>query len=309
MAIHLCETPWDKRESSHMAEPYVDIIRINQIVVIESLGPHDRKLARDMALDVNFEIAEQPIKASFELCDGVKSFQRHIAELVARTTANRALPLLHIECHGDEDEGLVFTDSSTLPWVDLWDLLRPLNIAMKNRLVVVLATCVSFSSITSVSLTCPAPCFFLIAPTKRVWPDELYSAFKEFYSLLSLGDAEKAMTTLVNRQYQEGKMLPVSAGEWFSALMTSFLNDYADKKGLRAAALDLATRAKADGLTHFDLRYWKRHIKSTLPNRLNGYFNTFFMLDKFPRDRPRFSREQEQLDRMIAKLGYPPSKR
>ncbi len=292
-----------------MAKPYVDTIRINQIVLIESLGVEDKKVARDLAADINFELGHQPIRAKFERCDGVQDFQKLIANLTARTKANTVLPLLHIECHGDEDEGLLFGDDSALSWPALWDILRPLNVSMGNRLVVVLATCSAFPSITAVPLSIPAPCYLLIAPTRRIWPDELYSAFKEFYCLLSDGEAGKAMTALTSRRYTEGDMKSVPAGEWFSILMNDYLQEHGDAKGLKASALRLATMAKADGRTDRSLGDWKRFVKNTLSQRLHQYFDVFFMLDEFPRARLRFLREQAELERVLKELGYPGAKR
>lgn len=130
----------------------IDIIRINRLVVVESLASSDQKTARDMAFDLNLDIAQTNLKAKFELCDGVEDFKRLILELTAETLRNEVLPLLHIECHGDPDGGLLFTDGRMLSWPELWDILRPLNEAMGLRLIVVLATCLSATSIVSLSL-------------------------------------------------------------------------------------------------------------------------------------------------------------
>lgn len=274
-------------------------------MLIESLRIEDKKVARDLAGDINLEVEHQPIRAKFEPCHGVHDFHKLIADLTTRTKANTVLPLLHIECHGDEDEGLLFGDDSVLSWPALWDMLRPLNVSMGNRLVVVLATCSAFPSITAVPLSIPAPCYLLIAPTKRIWPDELYSAFKEFYCLLSDGEAGKAMTALTSRRYTEGNMKSVPAGEWFSMLMNGYLQEHGDAKGLKASALRLAKMAKADGRTDRCLGDWKRFVKNTLSQRLHQYFDVFFMLDKFPTARLRFCREQTELERILEQLGYP----
>ncbi|MFN3569917.1 MAG: hypothetical protein ACK4VX_06550 [Polaromonas sp.] len=284
--------------------PYVDTIRINQIFVIESLRPDDKKSARDMVFDVNLEIASTPMRATFELCAGVQAFKELIHGLTVRTASDEVLPLLHIECHGHQDDGLVFSDSSTLSWPEMWDVLRPLNVVMGNRLVVVLATCVSFGAITLVPLSSPAACYFLIAPTEKIYPDELYSAFKEFYCRLASGDAANAMESLTIRRYQEGGMGSMAAGEWFSRLMDNYLREHGSTKGLKASALRLAMLAKDDGMANLNMRYWKSFVKNTLSQRLHQYFDVFFMLDKFPSSRVRFSKEQDKLERRLEEQGY-----
>ena len=192
-----------------------------------------------------------------------------------------------------------------LSWPEFWDILRPLNEAMGMRLVVVLATCLSATSIVAVPLSLPAPCYFLIAPTKRIWPEELYAGFKDFYSQLAVGDSAKAMNGLVSRRYKEGKMASMSAGQWFDLLMERYLQEHGTPKGLKAAALRLARMAKADNLQYFDMRWWKGFVRNTLAQRLHKYFDKFFMLDKFPGARLRFQKEQKYLECMLERLGYP----
>ena len=292
-----------------MTEKDINIIRLNRLVVVESLTPEDKKTASDMVFDLNLDIAQTNLKAKFELCRGVDDFRRLILELTAETLRNEVLPLLHVECHGDPDDGLLFNDGQMLSWLEFWNILRPLNEAMGLRLVVVLATCLSATSVVSLPLHLPAPCYFLIAPTKNTYPQELYEAFKEFYQQLALGDSASAMESLTSRSYQEGEMMPISASHWFDLLMESYLREHGTVKGLKAASLRLYLRAKAENLSHFDLRYWKNFVRSTLAERLHKYFDTFFMLDRFPGARLRFVKEQKHLETMLKEFGYPGSVR
>ena len=288
-----------------MTEKDINIIRLNRLVIVESLTSEDKKTASDMVFDLNLDIAQTNLKAKFELCQGINDFRRLILELTAETLRNEVLPLLHVECHGDPDDGLLFNDGQLLSWLEFWNVLRPLNEAMGLRLVVVLATCLSATSIVSLPLHLPAPCYFLIEPTKRIWPQELYEAFKEFYRQLALGDSAGAMESITSRNYQEGEMMSISASHWFDLLMESYLREHGTVKGLKAGALRQYLIAKANKLSHFDLRYWKSFVRGTLAERLHKYLDTFFMLDKFPSARLRFAKEQGHLETMLKELGYP----
>ena len=82
--------------------------------MVESLKSEDKKTANDLVFDLNLDIAQTDLKAKFELCRGVDDFRRLILELTAETLRNEVLPLLHDECHGHPDDGLLFTNGQML---------------------------------------------------------------------------------------------------------------------------------------------------------------------------------------------------
>ena len=68
---------------------------------------------------------------------------------------------------GNKD-GIEIDGKELVPWKDFYDLLRPINIATKNNLLVTLAACKSAWSWVSVPLSEECPVCAIIAPVEDV---------------------------------------------------------------------------------------------------------------------------------------------
>jgi hypothetical protein len=107
-------------------------------------------------------------------------------------------PIIHISCHGNS-EGLQLSNGDFISWTELSDLLRPINEALNNQLVLSMSCCEGYAGIRmAMTLDNTAdPYFCLIGtPDKPTWADTCV-AFTCLYHRINKGahisDAVDAM--------------------------------------------------------------------------------------------------------------------
>ncbi|MGJ7504376.1 hypothetical protein ACSFBF_28745 [Variovorax sp. ZT5P49] len=264
------------------------ILRITKLVVVESLRQSDieagghtgEALARDVAsaLDrAGVLIAVQVLR-----CAGAEGFREAIAFLTAEAERGEHLPVLHVECHGDEDGGLEFGDGSTLSWNELAEVIRPLNVATELGLIVAVAACFGGHAIAGIDPLKPAPCFAIIGATEGLWSNELYDGLRDFYvNVLARTTTDEATRTLLDKPLESGQFVVLTVRQWFKEVILGVLDRMASPKAREAQALRQYEQALAEGFDR-DLDFWRRHYLETLPVLLANYHREFFMTDRFP---------------------------
>jgi len=98
-------------------------------------------------------------------------------------------PILHISVHGHQD-GIELSSGELVNWVTLKGLLRPLNEALDNNLIVCLSSCNGYSGVRMAMSTEnePFPYFAIVANgEKPLWSDTAV-AYSTFYHLLAKGE-------------------------------------------------------------------------------------------------------------------------
>lgn len=169
------------------------------IFILDGLRNGDSPTADNLRHELNVTLAalgqrkpvrRYPVK-SRQIFFGILS---HIA-LVASVGY---IPLVHIECHGCEKNGLELGDSGeTVPWTELADALRQVNKAANGNLGVVMAVCHGMQATVPVSLEQPAPFLFLIGSLQEVTNGELASQLPRFYqALFEHRDISKALESV-----------------------------------------------------------------------------------------------------------------
>ena len=76
-------------------------------------------------------------------------------------------PIIHIECHGDEEEGLRLT-SGHFGWTRLLKHLGKINFLTKNNVVLFLAGCHGTNILRALEITQPSPFLVLISSDEEV---------------------------------------------------------------------------------------------------------------------------------------------
>lgn len=113
------------------------------------------------------------------------------------------LVTLHIEAHGDGENGIRLSSGEILGWKVFMDLCRRLNEELLGMLVVTTAVCYSFSIIGSFDPTKRAPFKAIMLTNKDVKVDEIergYSAFYQKYrNVLDVFKATGAIQAEVNQ--------------------------------------------------------------------------------------------------------------
>ncbi|MGC3833547.1 hypothetical protein ACPSKX_04295 [Moritella viscosa] len=78
-------------------------------------------------------------------------------------------PILHFHMHGGKELGLeIGVSNEFISWSELSEILREINILLKNDLCVVSTACHAYNLISEITITKPVPYFCLIAALDTV---------------------------------------------------------------------------------------------------------------------------------------------
>jgi hypothetical protein len=101
-----------------------------------------------------------------------------------RSMARRGCkPIIHIECHGDEQEGLRLK-SGYFGWPRLLGHLQKINFLAKNNVVLFLAGCHGTKILSALDITKPSPFFVLISSDEEVKAGFIKDVTGHFYERL-----------------------------------------------------------------------------------------------------------------------------
>lgn len=158
-----------------------ETLQINSIVWIHSLPPNEmgptNRLIGDiklLGLQGGFPVLEYAVKDRTELADVFAS--------VTAEAQKTLRPIIHIDAHGNADEGLLLSPSGECEgWLNLIEMLRTLNVATQNNLVVIFALCFGLHIYKQASLSRPVPAYFFGAPSNEITAGFLEDQTLEFY--------------------------------------------------------------------------------------------------------------------------------
>ena len=154
-----------------------------KIYIIQSLHPGDLKTGYNLHEELRqLEHEGYCEEFIYNLID-VKSkndFTSILREIEQETEDNNYVPIIQIECHGNIN-GLSFTSNEECTWGELFSLLRPINIACYNMLLVNLSCCNGDAIIRDIEPTKRAPFRGAIAHQGVAKPEILQSTWINFY--------------------------------------------------------------------------------------------------------------------------------
>ena len=153
-----------------------------KIIVIEWLRDTDRKTGLELYNDVlkPKEIINTDVSCEYYSVTNKIEFASKLAELT-ESIKDGEIATLQIESHGSE-EGIGTGVNDFVTWNEFYDLIRPINVKMGGLLFVSLSMCISYSSLSSIKPNDRAPYLAMIVTTDKMYPDELYNSFVDFYN-------------------------------------------------------------------------------------------------------------------------------
>lgn len=163
----------------------VDKFAVNTIVWLRSLPEDELGPSRRMVEDIE-ALAERggPFKFEEIVVCSASEMLTALATLAARCRGDLR-PILHFDCHGSEELGLLLAPSGDrIGWAELTSALREINIAAENNVCCIFGVCFGMYLSTALSVTEPTPYFLTIAPEREVSVGELEARFPPFYERL-----------------------------------------------------------------------------------------------------------------------------
>jgi hypothetical protein len=166
----------------------------NKIYIIESLEEHEYKTGTILYNDLIRWRCEQLESGSELLLITTKSeFNNAFIQIRKETQQQDVLPLIHFEVHGST-EGLILASNELVPWYELAEFLRSINITTRNKLFVSLATCFGAYIYSEIKTHNKAPFFGFIGPWGEITDKDAAVSYYEFYDeLLTSLDFTKAV--------------------------------------------------------------------------------------------------------------------
>lgn len=279
--------------------------RLTKFVVVESLESHEVKTGKLLADQLQTLVSEHAPELDVEYitCENVIEFRQILANLTQEAKERKAIPVLHVECHGSTSEGLEFANGSSLGWVELASILTELNIATEFNLLAVLSACFGGYLLGEISAITPAAFWCIVAPTLTIDPADAMRGFRIFYrTLFVTGDAGIAATQLVRTRLTEGEWFAQLAQLWFERLVLGYVETHCTPKAARTRATGLYRRLRANGQSASIgglIRQLKQRNRSDLTGK---YFDIFFCTERVPSAANRFAAVRERVHRKLATL-------
>lgn len=154
-----------------------------RIAVIESLSEKEThtgtKLYEGELLPLTLK--DEAITASLYEVKNKAEFSNAI-DAILDTLGGDELVTLHIEAHGNDENGILLSSNEVLGWREFMDECRKLNEALSGLLVVTMAMCYSIPILGSVDPTKRAPFKAVLLTNKDVTVDEVERGFTAFYN-------------------------------------------------------------------------------------------------------------------------------
>lgn len=155
-----------------------------RIYILESLRSGDKKTGQDLKDNLRQIWYEQDITdfdcQYYEVfnSNGLESLLERIKDEILK---ENKIPIIQFECHGSES-GIQLASSELINWKDLFNHLRPINIASWNLLLLTLSMCNGDCVIRYIDPAQRAPFRAVIGPTGNVLPCTLENSWCTFYT-------------------------------------------------------------------------------------------------------------------------------
>ena len=175
--------------------------QFNRIYVVETLLEPDTRTGKNLFHDMlKPNCYRHPwLEASYHHVATKKRLFELLAEIKRDALDGIIFPWIHIEGHGNL-KGLSVgrgADKTIVKWEDLGVELRKINVATKNNLMLVAATCHGSNLFKGIRVADRAPFFGFIAPIKEVTEQEVEEGFNTFYQrILNSDQFDEAMLDL-----------------------------------------------------------------------------------------------------------------
>ncbi|RYH22143.1 MAG: hypothetical protein EON54_25335 [Alcaligenaceae bacterium] len=264
-------------------------ISLSKLVIIESLDETEEKTGSALAARLRAELRARGDAFPVEVraCESASDFRHELGRLLQEAQGGH-LPLVHIECHGHESDGLQFANGSEMTWAELAEFLLRINIATEWNLLVSISACFGAYFLSMVNASKPAPCWGLVAPQREVRFWDLEDGFTQFYKVLFQShDVDTAMTA-VRRSSQTADWILEFSERWFVRLLLTYLNTKCRTEDLPSRVADLRADLEAASVPWLSTREIEMQLKGQNTRALARYFDVFFSVEQLPANAQRF---------------------
>jgi hypothetical protein len=268
----------------------MDTNRFNQILVVDSIPTGELNTAKRLVEDLNtYATAYSPtpavkyvrVETGDELIEQIYRCRKDVMDA-------DIIPMLHIECHGNED-GFQLADDSSVYWEELKLPITELNVATQLNLMIAVAACTGGALAKMLRMSDRAPFWGLIGPTKKIQVAYLEKAYRALYlTLFSTKSPAKAIEAM-DAATEPGLFWRTTAQGLFEKGWAGYKEKYCTPE-----ALEARVKRMQDSFTQLSGKppRTQEELRILLvkhePKAFERYRSTFFMCDLFPDHQTRF---------------------
>ena len=268
----------------------------NRIIILQSLKQKELQTGTILSERLNQLTKEKEINLTSEVLD-VHSIDewKNAWEYICNITKVGYSPIIHIEMHGDEGYvGIDKGEKGIIPYKELYDKIRKINIASKNNTFVSMAVCHGmYVSLKMESILEPMPFCGILSSEEELLDEELLDNYTIFYTKLLSG---KRLEEAVRIMYEDGsnaEKLRIYTSEYiFCDMYKDYLSTYDNDDKIKNRAIQAArdNGMSFDSKSEFDdyVLKFKKQILSTEDESYENARKIFFMFNKYPEIEERF---------------------
>ena len=268
----------------------MDSNRFSRIVIIDSIPDGELNTAKRLRDDLQIAAAAYAPTPAIEYVrvESAQALLQYLTQSRDEVNQGREIPMIHIECHGDE-EGFSLADGSLIDWPDLKLPITELNVATELNLMIAVAACTGGALAKIISTGDRAPFWGLIGPTRTMLPQELENGFRSLYATLLKTKSAADAVIAMEETTAPGTFWRTTAQGLFQKAWKSYKDDYCTGAAMDRRAEHLLERLKNLRLPPYpSLKELKKGLSDIEPFTYDRYVATFFMYDLFPHHRQRF---------------------
>lgn len=156
----------------------------NGIVVLDAIPDGElntaRRLREDL-LDISLYVANR-LQVRYFYLNTLDDLKSSVANILDEISNIGLMPWLHLEGHGLSDEtGFQLASGQICTWMQLKEIITPINISVGLNLFLILATCYGGSFARAIRTVDRAPVLGLIGPTHAIKAGKVEKDFPAFY--------------------------------------------------------------------------------------------------------------------------------
>jgi len=214
-------------------------VEFNSLIWITSLRDSELGTTRRVMEDLEHVLQSNEFRASLFVPDN-RNHLLQFLDVIAEQARGPLRPIIHLDMHGDEERGLfIAATGEHLPWLDLLDKFRMINIGTDNNLCVVAPVCHAYHAILQIKLDQLTPFSLFIAPVHEVTSGFIEERIVPFYQeMFASQDIVKAY-----RQHLQAHLDLFSAHRIFVRILINYIVKHCMGQGLRARKEDLISAA------------------------------------------------------------------
>jgi hypothetical protein len=261
--------------------------QFNQILILDSIPAGEYNTARALQDDLMVRAAVAPgggpaiVRLRIDSAGHFVDIMSQCAEVAGREPY---VPLVHLECHGSLD-GIEFADRTSLTWLQVKDVLTPLNVATRLNLILVISACHGMAFASAVYVTDPAPVYAFIGPSRDMQAQELLTGFLAFYDRYLQTRSSEEGAEALRQTAEQGAFIVLSSRTIFCSVIERYRQQECHPDVLIERARGLQMRARA-----MDVEIDIDEAAAALghPGWDEHFRQKFFMIDRYPENDARF---------------------